>query len=331
MTDQQHLETLHEMLMWRRPAGTKSERKFIKRYIEPLGVNHDGYGNLIKRIGDAPVLWSCHTDTVHKEGGLQAVDYDNGMFSLTDRKQSNCLGADDTAGIWLMSEMIKRGVSGLYVFHRQEECGAGGSQFIADRTPALLKDIKCAIALDRKGKGDVITHQFGRCCSDAFAKSLAAQLNTDGLAYKPDSTGMFTDTANYTDLVGECTNLSVGYCGQHSSHESQHGVHALQLLDALQRVDVNALTFERKPGESSLGDYGDWSSFSYGSNYGKVEKKGWESWDDYAPLPARRELIHLVKDYPEEVADFLDHNGIDDDELWAHICELRGWCRSSRK
>jgi len=65
-----------------------------------------------------------------------------------------------------------------------------GSKFIAKRTPALLTGIDYAIALDRKGSRDVITHQFGRCCSDAFAKSLAqgAELLM-AWAYKPDSSG----------------------------------------------------------------------------------------------------------------------------------------------
>src|SRR5215207_8746363 len=60
------LETLHEMLTYRRPASSKTEEQFIERYIRPLGVATDGAGNLHKRIGNADILWSCHTDTVHR-------------------------------------------------------------------------------------------------------------------------------------------------------------------------------------------------------------------------------------------------------------------------
>lgn len=40
---------------------------------------------------------------------------------------SNCLGADCTVGVWLITEMIKAGVAGIYVIHNNEEVGCIGS------------------------------------------------------------------------------------------------------------------------------------------------------------------------------------------------------------
>jgi hypothetical protein len=346
MNDSERLDTLQEMLMYKRPEGSKTERKFINRYIKPLGVGKDGAGNLIKRIGESPVLWSCHTDTVHNRGGKQAVERAGDLFGLAEKgtwfKGSNCLGADDTAGVWLMSEMIKAKTPGLYIFHRGEEIGGVGSKFIANKTPDLLKGIKYAIALDRSGANDVITHQWGRCASDDFADSLASGLNTGtGLRYKRDPAGIFTDTANYVDLVPECTNLSVGYRGAHSANEIQDGAHCLALREALIGLDTSTLVESRKAGED--GGYSDWEKRYYDLNYTSHEKadytcygsttttqKGWTSdvWDEGEQSPPRhRTLLGLVKDYPEEVADWLESYGVDETEMRSYIADIRRWNR----
>ena len=349
MTDHERLDTLQEMLMYKRPAGSETEREFIGRYIKPLGVNNDGAGNLIKRIGTSPVLWSCHTDTVHSEGGMQAVERAGDLFGLAGENKTwfkngwTCLGADDTAGVWLMTEMIKAKTPGLYVFHRGEEIGGIGSTFIANKTPALLKGIKYAVALDRKGHGDVITHQWGRCASDIFADSLASGLNHGtGLRYTRDSTGMFTDTANYVDLIPECTNLSVGYHGAHSAAEIQDGAHCLALREALIGLDTSTLVEARKPGEDDgYGSYREWAMEYYGKDDGAYStmprgavQKGWTSdlWDDEVQAPVAldgraRTLLGLVREYPEEVADWLESYGVDASELCDYIAQIKRYNR----
>ncbi|HET9285738.1 MAG TPA: hypothetical protein VFR24_27625 [Candidatus Angelobacter sp.] len=242
--------TLISMLQYRRPAGSRTERKFIADFISPLGTTTDKKGNHFIRIGDAPIMWSCHTDSVHRAGGFQKVvkkGTTGFTLGVSTHDTSNCLGADDAAGVWLMREMILKEVPGLYVFHRYEESGCHGSRWLVKNNPDLVRGIKYALALDRKGKQDIITYQSGtRCCSDEFAASLGYQLE---LGYKACEWGSFTDTAQYTDLIGECTNLSVGYNSAHTSSEDLDVVHLLQLLDKLIHLDVKALVDKRKPGE----------------------------------------------------------------------------------
>lgn len=249
--------TLHEMLTFKRPHGSKGEAQFIDRFLAPLGVKADGYGNLHKRVGNSPnIMWSSHTDTVHATDGPQKIEVttDGWIFAAN----SDCLGADCTAGVWIMAEMIKRKMPGHYVFHRAEECGGKGSSWIAANMRKQLAKLDAAVAFDRKGFTSVITHQWnGRTCSDAFAQSLAKQVSPK---WKADDTGTFTDTANYTDLIGECTNVSVGYLDQHSSKEAQFVPYLEWLLDTMCRVDQRALTFSRKPGEI---DPDDWHSRYY--------------------------------------------------------------------
>ncbi len=302
------LKTLVEMHCHRRPAGSKTERRFIRDYILPLGVELDAMGNLSKRIGRAPVLWSCHTDTVHRDGGLQEIAIKGGLLKLKNPNGSNCLGADDSAGIWLMREMILAQRPGLYIFHRSEEHGGLGSRFIAEDLPNTLCGIQYAIAFDRRGTDSVITHQgWGRCCSDAFARELAGRL---GGKYRPDDTGVFTDTANYVDLVPECTNLSVGYSGEHSKNEMLDVDHLVALRDTLLKLETDGLPAERKPGEPDPYDdiFDHWGDSPYGANSQQL----------------RPDLVQMIKRNPEEVADALTDYGITADELADEIYRRGG-------
>ena len=330
------MQTYLDMIVYRRPHASATEEAFIERFLTPLGVETDEAGNVIKRIGTAPVLWSCHTDTVHRMEGIQKVAIDKGQVVLAeDEKESNCLGADCTTGVWLMVEMIKAGVEGLYIFHRGEECGGKGSSHIATKTPELLDGIKFAIAFDRYGTNSVITHQFGRCASDEFANSLKDQL--DG--FKLDDGGIFTDTANYTGIVPECTNISVGYYGHHGMGERQNLAFMSWLLDKMIALDISKLVEKRKPGEDDYRSFG--RTRTYGSyGYGNSNRYlGWGSAydmyeEDYYTAQAatifqrpaerivsqgKQDMIDLVRDNPEAVADLLDQYGLTATDIEAFI------------
>lgn len=268
------LTTLLEMLRYRRPAGSKTERKFIKTFIHPLGVRADAYGNYYKRIGTAPILWSSHTDTVHDCKGMQTIGFDGDEVGIaTIEGVSSCLGADNAAGVWLMIELIKAKREGLYIFHREEEIGRKGSQYIAKENAKALKGIKFAIALDRKENTSIITHQMGkRCCSEEFSASLATEL---GMGYNSDPTGSYTDTASYVDLIGECTNLSVGYVNAHSKMERLDLAHILKLRDALLKLDVSKLVENRKAGET------EWRTYMYSGGNSSTHRGAYSEWDEW--------------------------------------------------
>lgn len=239
-------DLLLDMHTFRRPARSKTERKFINKFLIPLKLEVDKYGNYYKQVGKSSVLWACHTDTVHTEGGLQSLGFDMAEFGISEKQKSNCLGADDTAGVWLMVQMIEAKVPGLYIFHRDEEGGRKGSEWVAKYMSKYLAHIKFAIALDRKATTSIITHQMSRrCCSGDFADSIAAQLD---LGYKADDTGSYTDTVSYVDLIPECTNLSVGYYNAHSSFERLDRDHIFKLRDKLIGLDQKKLIATRVAG-----------------------------------------------------------------------------------
>lgn len=242
------LMRLIEMHTYQRPAGSRHERKFINRYLVPLGCRSDAFGNFFVIIGDKPrIVWSAHTDTVHRFSGKQRVALDaSGVLSSVT---GDCLGADDTAGVFILCEMIRRKIPGRYVFHYGEEKGCIGSRSLIASAPEWLDGIDAVIALDRKSTDDVITHQCGsRTCSDAFAQALADYLNASGLQYAPSDWGLFTDSAEYAEDVAECTNLSIGYSGAHSARETLNTNHVLALLDCLCGLDTTTLPITRIAG-----------------------------------------------------------------------------------
>lgn len=245
--------TLMDILTYRRPHGSASEEVCIAKYLDTIpGMTVDAFGNRILDVGcpsdnrKPTTLFSCHTDTVHRTPGVQKILFDESLNVIYVPQESNePLGADDGAGMWLLLQMIKDGIPGRYVFHRAEERGGQGSDYIATSTPELLEGIKRAVAFDRKGTKDIITHQsYGECCSQAFAKALAEQL---GMGHKPSSRGVFTDTANYVDLVPECTNVSIGYEHEHTVMEMLDLDYLGRLCDSLLTVDWDELPTVRDP------------------------------------------------------------------------------------
>jgi hypothetical protein len=299
--------SLFKMMEFRRPAQTQTLYDFIDDYIMPLGGTIDKAGNVIIRVGDSRVLWSSHTDTIHRTGGRQRIAVNGDMIKIGHGETSNCLGADCTTGVWIMREMILHGVSGLYVFHDSEEIGGLGSSSLRKHHDGLLDGIDFAIAFDRKGYDSIITHQWGgRCCSDDFAKSLSKLMPN---AYQLDNGGTFTDTANYTDVIAECTNISVGYFNQHTTSETQSISHALALRDAMLKFDETKLVKSRNAGEIDLDDYGYGWGKSY--NYGQGKRSyGYDSFYD---------LADFIADNSDAVADMLEQYGITIDDIKDHI------------
>lgn len=266
-----HLDRLAEMFTYKRPynggegVGYKA---FTEAFIMPLAREcpHwvDDKGNVWVDLRESPknrTLFTAHTDSVHRDEGRQHVAFDakSGDITVLD---GSCLGADDAAGVAMLLHLIEHEVPAMYVFTVGEEVGGVGAGFVAQEYANLLMDFDRAIAFDRRADWSVITHQgWGRCCSEAFAEALAEQLSNDWLMYAPDDTGVYTDTAEFTDLIAECTNISIGYDHEHTTKEKQNLYHFQRLADAVLGVAWDDLPVVREPGDS------DWPE-SYASRWG---------------------------------------------------------------
>ncbi len=319
-----HIHELLQMHTYARPAGSKTEQIFKEKYLLPLpGAYTDGADNVIVKVGESRVLWSCHTDTVHKEEGRTKLVYANAILSLSDKEEkANCLGADCSVGVWIMRQMILRRVPGLYVFHAGEEIGGVGSSHIANTTPELLTDIDFAIAFDRRGETSVVTHQFGgRCASQAFVDSFAAQFD---LGLTADGGGTFTDTANYTHLVSECSNISVGYYNQHSKDEILDVGFAATLLEQICKIDESKLVASRDPtaktSSNSRFGYEDW--WARGTYYPSDSSRSRHYVDDTIFREGKDfmdEVTDLAFENPEVLAEIFEDFGIDREVIRTYV------------
>jgi len=299
--------SLIEMLRYKRPEGSDTQREFCNRFLEPMFGLPDRYGNYLLILGDKPNLcFTAHHDTVHTTDGMQQLLVANDIVSVADTTNSNCLGADCTTGIWLILNMIEAGIDGVYVIHAAEESGCKGSKALIKDDPVWLDYVDSVISFDRFGDTSVITHQMGvRTASDAFAESFALALGMPELV--SDTGGSYTDSNEYINYVQECTNISVGYYGQHGVNETQDLKYAELLATALVCADWSKLVFERDP--SVVEDL--W----YTGNYGRVHKP------NESNIQAMKDLI---QDHPQRIAELLDEWGIN----YYSLMEEAGVCDS---
>lgn len=352
------MQTLGQSLVIKRASGTMAEAGFVGwlvRYINqisPAGVHMiDEAGNIhvdLRRDEQDRTLFTAHTDTVHhntdktsEADTINLVRIDGDIW----RADGDVLGADDGAGCALLMHMIECNVPGYYIFFRGEEVGGVGSSWLAAHNESLLKQFDHAVAFDRAYEYDIITHQAaGRCCSDAFADALAEALSTDdaALMFAPSSGGVFTDTANFTDIIPECTNVSVGYEFQHSDRELQNVAFLQRLAAQLLLVDWSSLPVQRDPnvyeskyGSNTMNDYyanyyeslaNQWSELA-DSGKQDAEYMLMEALEMYVDDGSTKKLAGLVADliYPEEphlVSNTMDIRKLSVDAANVHLDAL---------
>jgi len=197
-----------------------------------------------------------------------------------------------------------------------EEVGGIGSSYIAKHTPQLLQGITHAIAFDRKSTGSVITHMGfgGRCCSNEFANDFANKLN---IGLFPDSTGVYTDTAEYTALIPECTNISAGYYSEHMFSEYTDYTYAQRLLVALlaahDRGDLDTLVVSR-----DCDDLYDILQDDDDDNWGNSGNRYYDTLAG-AAFGSPMTMLDIVKTHPQGVVSVLKEFGIDEKYLAEYI------------
>lgn len=244
------MQTLWRCLSVQRPFGGVGESQLAAWVASQVTVTMiDGAGNIhidTRANNSHRTMLTAHLDTVHHKDGANGITLDGKFW----RGRGDALGADDGSGVALIMHLLSTGFKGYAVLFRGEECGGIGSKWLADNMPELLGQFDRAVAFDRAGYSDVITHQAcGRCCSDAFAEALAKALTPDdfSMAFMPCDGGVYTDTAEFIGLIPECTNLSVGYRNQHGDREEQDVDFLQKLATQLETVQWDNLPTERDP------------------------------------------------------------------------------------
>lgn len=268
----------------------------------------DKFGNYYYQIGSSRTVFASHLDTACKN--YQRINHiieDN----MVKTDGTTILGADDKAGVTLLLWLIKNKIPGLYYFFIGEEVGCIGSGKAS--ILEIFKNYDRIVSFDRRGTESVITHQsYVRTCSDEFALALSKQLNQYGdLKYEIDDTGVYTDSAEFKEVIPECTNISVGYYNEHTTKESQDLIHLTKLALSIVDVDWENLPTIR---DQKIREYKDWSDYSkyatYDTTYSKKRTRrgnknrkgktyidlGHGEYEEYESYKSNKSLNDLVKD-----------------------------------
>jgi hypothetical protein len=321
---------LTNILEIKRPHGGHGEARLIHDYITPLNpveLANPKTGEVyafVVAVGNSRTLFTAHLDTVHSTEGTSVLQIEDDILSVMG---GGVLGADDGAGVWLLLRMIQAGKPGVYMFTRGEEKGGIGAKGVAAHHSSVLGMVDRAVAFDRKATHSVITHQGwgNRCCSNQFATALADGL-TDAMFkagadffFSPDDSGVYTDTADFVDHIGECTNISIGYYKEHTQEEHLDLKYLLAMEQACVAFDWESLPTARQPGEYEESLYGKAPKLGAAYYYDNVTEI-----EDVRTMTVRQ-LVKWVKETDAEtvaymiddliaMVDTLEYDRIADDE-----------------
>jgi hypothetical protein len=214
--------------------------------LEPLlpGAMADEWGNYYLKLGHSSTIFTSHLDDFSKKQEKVFHKIQDGKIHSDG---TTILGADDKAGVSLMIWMIHHQVPGLYYFFSGEERGSIGSSAVKKNWSHY--GYSRMISFDKAGYGSIVSHQsLLRTASDEFCHNLSQKFRESGMDFFTDSRGVHTDSALFLDHVPECTNISVGYFGQHTTSEYQDMDYLQKLSQCVLNIPWDELPTHRKIG-----------------------------------------------------------------------------------
>lgn len=243
-------ETFLKLTQYTVPHGKEDT---LREYL-PKGVIRDQFGNYHISIGKSETLFTCHLDTVSRE--VEKVNHIiEGDIVKTDG--TTILGGDNKTGVVILLNMIEHNIPGEYWFFAGEEPtakdgGLYGSKNALKANPEYFKKFKRAVCFDRKHEGSIVTRQMARyTCSNEFVNALMNEFSNQGLEFKPDETGWYTDTAVFINVISEVTNLSSGTYKEHSVNEYVDLAYLEKVANAALQINWEELPSVRIPKKES--------------------------------------------------------------------------------
>ena len=295
-------DTFLDLTSYTYPHG--HEHKLRNRL--PEGAGMDKHGNYFYNVGSSKTVFACHLDTVSKEY-KKVKHVIEGNIIRTDG--TSTLGADDKAGVTVLLYLISKRVPGMYYFFIGEEVGCIGSKAASKHDN--FTDYDRIVSFDRRNTCSIITFQAGsRCCSQDFANALSQEYDKLGLKLTPDDTGVYTDSAEFTGIIPECTNISVGYYSEHTHAERQDIDFLEKLCEASANINWEGLPTVRNPKvkESKKYSYSGHGYSGHGgySSYNQSSRTRAQHWNNTNHNNHNRGKKWKNHDFHEY--DFLEHD-----------------------
>lgn len=194
----------------------KTMHEFLKKHYKTIHLTKE----FLIAVGELPVALVAHVDTVFTYPP-EDVYYDrvkNVMWS------PDGLGADDRAGVYAITQIVKSGYRPTIIFTTDEEIGGLGARALIDSYKEAPTDLKYIIQVDRRGSNDCV---FYNCGNTEFEKYV------EGFGFVT-SIGSFSDISIICPAWGIAgVNLSIGYYDEHSRSEI---LHIGQMLSTIQKI-----------------------------------------------------------------------------------------------
>lgn len=206
---------------------------FLKKYY-PNVVETKDY---IFAEGSIPIALVAHMDTVFTSPPSE-IFYDE-KHNVIWSPQG--LGADDRAGVFAITQIVRSGLRPHIIFTTDEEIGAIGATKLA-LLDCPFEDLRYMIQLDRRGSNDCV---FYDCENQEFTN----YIESFGFEW---SYGSFTDISELGPAWKvAAVNLSVGYRDEHTTSEV---LFVNQLLSTISKVkkmltETDIPSFEFIPSE----------------------------------------------------------------------------------
>ena len=208
-----------------------------KRYDKVVNTKEYVYA-----IGDIPVALVAHLDTVFVAPPKRIFhdQVENVLWS------PDGLGADDRAGVFAITKILREGLRPHIILTTDEEIGAFGAQALAQLSNPF-PDLRYVIQLDRRGTNDCV---FYGCNNLEFVN----YVESFGFV---EAFGSFTDISILCPTWGIAgVNLSIGYIDEHSISET---LYISSMIYTIERVinmlkETNIPSFKYIP-YNSLSNY----------------------------------------------------------------------------
>ncbi|KIL42830.1 hypothetical protein KP77_34600 [Jeotgalibacillus alimentarius] len=218
-------QLLEELLQIPGESGREGKvRAYLTEELKSLGFNYtvDAAGNLLaeKKFGNGPVvLLNAHMDTVDRIAEGREIIKNGSDWSSSE----GILGADDRAGIAAILMALKtfgrRDFMGTLkvIFTVEEETGLNGARAVNE---SFLWNTEAAFVLDRRGSGDLVTHNaFRHFCTAEFGEWLETIAAEEGFSEFRTVQGGSSDTAIWAAHGLQAVNMSIGYMNEHTEDE----------------------------------------------------------------------------------------------------------------
>ena len=236
--------------------------------------------------GDIPLMLVAHLDTVHSEPPKTICSTEGGRILMSPQG----IGGDDRCGVYALTRLYE--CSEVHhpwlLFTCNEESGCLGAtafaiDYLDNKLPKGLENLKLIIELDRKGNNDAVYYNCGNAELEDYITCM----------------GWKTEWGSYTDICEiapvlevAAVNLSIGYYNQHTKGEyiNLHEVDTIIGrvmsiifdIDELPRYEWRESKYRYTPGKYTYGkynNYGGWANsldYVYSHNTAKKPVDYWK-------------------------------------------------------